>query len=305
MSDTLIDSNRPKRVAAIQMVSTDSTEENLQQAKDLIAEAVARGADLVLLPENFAVLEGGPMVDFAEPQGVSLAASQSLANQTPLQNFLSELASHHGITLVGGTLPLITRPEKEGAELEYLSDGRVRPACLVFNPDGKFSGRYDKIHLFDVQVNDQQAQYSESRSFEAGENLVVLDSPCGKLGLSICYDLRFPELYRQLFHQGAQIITIPSAFTAVTGKAHWESLLRARAIENQSYVIAANQGGRHSESRETWGHSMIVDPWGVVLDCVETGPGVAIADINLSHLQTLRSKMPIQQHCRFSIAGGE
>ncbi len=174
----------------------------------------------------------------------------------------------------------------------------MRPACLVFDPRGEMVARYDKMHLFDVQVDDRQAQYSESRSFEPGSRIVCVDAPVGRIGLSICYDLRFPELYRKLLEQGAEILTVPSAFTKVTGEAHWEVLLRARAIENQCFVLAANQGGVHNATRETWGHSMIVDPWGRVLARVESGEGVAVADIDLSALHALRSRMPIQSHRR-------
>jgi predicted amidohydrolase len=170
----------------------------------------------------------------------------------------------------------------------------------VFNPQGERVARYDKIHLFDVKVNDAQSQYSESLSYEAGSELACVEVGEWQLGLSVCYDLRFAELYRQLTALGAQLVTVPAAFTAVTGAAHWEPLLRARAIENQCYVVAAAQGGRHSETRETWGHSMIVDPWGKVLDCVATGEGIAIADIDLALVEDIRSRMPIQQQRRLS-----
>jgi nitrilase len=212
----------------------------------------------------------------------------------PIQRFLSSVARAHKITLVGGTIPLITRPGRLPAEPDYLiDDGRVRPASLVFAPSGEQIARYDKIHLFDVLVDDEQSSYSESKSYEAGEELVIVATELGELGLSVCYDLRFPELYRGLFHRGAQIVTVPAAFTKVTGQAHWETLLRARAIENQCYIVAAGQGGRHSDRRETWGHSMIIDPWGRVLDSIDAGEGYAIAEIELGILENVRKMMPI------------
>ena len=160
--------------------------------------------------------------------------------------------------------------------------------------------QYDKIHLFDVIVNDEQSEYSESRSYEPGVDIVSVDTSVGNLGLSICYDMRFPELYRALFQRGAELVTVPAAFTKVTGEAHWESLLRARAIENQCYVIAAGQGGRHSQTRETWGHSMIIDPWGTVLAMVEEGEGVATAEINLEFVRNVRARMPIREQQKLS-----
>ena len=272
-------------VAAVQMVSGGDLEKNLLAAENLIQQASSRGADLVLLPEVFAVLEGGPMRPYGEEQGAG-----------PIQSFLSAQAKRHGIYLVGGTIPLISRPKLQKGDADYLIEGRrVRPASLVYAPNGEMVARYDKIHLFDVSVADAQASYSESRSYEAGDEIVCSDTAIGKLGLSVCYDLRFPELYRELFAQGAQIVTVPSAFTKITGSAHWEVLLRARAIENQCYVIAAGQGGRHNEKRETWGHSMVIDPWGAVLDQKEEGEGIAVAEIDLEYLDSIRARMPIAQ----------
>lgn len=280
--------NRHK-AAVVQMVSTANMDDNLASADRLVAEAVRQGATLVLLPENFAVLDGGPQAARAEREGDTVA---------PLQRFLSGLARSHGIWLVGGTMPMLTRPQREGEAAEVVGDGRVRPASLVFDNEGRQVARYDKIHLFDVQVDDVQSTYSESRSFEPGETVETVDTPVGHVGLSICYDLRFPELYRRLMEEGAELFTVPSAFTQVTGSAHWEVLLRARAIENQCYVLAANQGGVHNATRETFGHSMIVDAWGRVLACVEKGEGVAVAEIDLSAMHELRGKMPVRQHRR-------
>ena len=273
------------KVAAVQMVSTANLEENLQTAARLIAEAAAAGAGLILLPEVFAVLEGGPMRPFGEEEGSG-----------PIQEFLSGQARQHGIILVGGTIPLITRPGKTPSDPDYFVDNeRVRPSSLVYDSHGTQIARYDKIHLFDVVVADKQASYSESRSYEAGNEIVAVDTAMGRLGLSVCYDLRFPELYRELFSRQADLVTVPAAFTKVTGEAHWETLLRARAIENQCYVIAAGQGGKHNEKRETWGHSMIIDPWGTVLDEIDQGEGFAIAEIDLEFVASVRKRMPITQ----------
>ena len=278
------------RVAAIQMVSTPTIEQNLSAAARLISQAAEKGAELIVLPEVFATLEGlSPLAEVGE---IAHPAIPSLG-ATPLQDFLASQAAKHALVIVGGTIPLLSR-----ADGSLIEDGRVRASSLVFNAQGERVARYDKVHLFDVQVSDAQAQYSESLSYEAGSELACVEVEGCQVGLSVCYDLRFGELYRQLVTLGAQLITVPAAFTAVTGAAHWEPLLRARAIENQCYVVAAAQGGRHSETRETWGHSMIIDPWGVVLDCVNTGEGIAIADIDLARIDDIRLRMPIAQQRR-------
>jgi predicted amidohydrolase len=285
------------KAAVVQMISTASVETNLKAAGRLIDEAADAGASLVLLPENFAVLDGGPLGQFAEIEGDSSAL---------LQKFLSGKAREHGIHLIAGTLPMKSRPlpltttvsELSVPAPDLIADGRVRPASLVYDPRGELVARYDKMHLFDVEVDDPQARYMESRSFEPGDTVVSVQTPLGCVGLSICYDLRFPELYRRLLEKGAELLTVPSAFTRVTGEAHWEVLLRARAIENQCYVLAANQGGVHNATRETYGHSMIVDPWGRVLARVEKGEGVALASIDIAGLHELRRKMPVQTHRR-------
>ena len=278
------------RVAAIQMVSTPTIEQNLFAAARLISQAAEKGAELIVLPEVFATLEGlSPLAEVGE---IAHPAIPSLG-ATPLQDFLASQAAKHALVIVGGTIPLLSR-----ADGSLIEDGRVRASSLVFNAQGERVARYDKVHLFDVQVSDAQAQYSESLSYEAGSELACVEVEGCQVGLSVCYDLRFGELYRQLVTLGAQLITVPAAFTAVTGAAHWEPLLRARAIENQCYIVAAAQGGKHSETRETWGHSMIIDPWGVVLDCVSTGEGIAIADIDLAHIDDIRLCMPIAQQRR-------
>lgn len=276
-------------VAAVQMVSTADVAANVEAAGRLIADAAAAGAALVVLPENFAVLDGGPQAQFAEHEGDYGAQ---------LQGFLSAQARQHGVTLVAGTIPLLTRPMRPDQSVELLTDGRVRPASLVFDRNGVIIARYDKMHLFDVEVSDKQSRYAESDSFEAGESVVAVDTETGRLGLSICYDLRFPELYRRLFNERVELVSVPAAFTRVTGEAHWEVLLRARAIENQCYVIGAGQGGVHNERRETFGHSMIVDPWGRVLDVLEYGEGIVVANMDLPALHALRRKMPVFSHRR-------
>ncbi len=277
-------------VAVVQLVSTADIQRNIRATQALISQAADAGAKLILLPENFAVLDGGPLSQYAEREGDVTAL---------LQGFLCEQAKSQQVYLVAGTMPMATRPLRAGeSEVQTIGDGRVRPASLVYDPAGEVIARYDKMHLFDVQVDDKQAQYSESKSFEAGDQVVWADTPMGRLGLSICYDLRFPELYRRLLDGGAEVLTVPSAFTKVTGEAHWEVLLRARAIENQCYVLAANHGGVHNAKRETYGHSMIVDPWGRIVAQVDKGEGFACAQIDLEALHELRAKMPVQSHRR-------
>ncbi len=213
------------------------------------------------------------------------------ARETPgsgaIQSFLAEQSARHGVWLVGGTIPLVAD-----------ADDKVRAACLVFDDQGKQVARYDKIHLFDVALVDSGEQYTESDTIESGDEIVVIDSPFGRMGISVCYDLRFPELYRKQLDQGLEILVVPSAFTAITGRAHWEVLVRARAIENLCYVIAPDQGGYHLNGRETYGHSMIVDPWGTVLNSLSRGPGVVCADIELGRLQSARRNFPSIAHRR-------
>ena len=279
-------------LAAVQMVSGPDVEQNLADAAELIAEAASRGADFVLLPEVFAALEGEPMRNHGEREA---------APGSPIQEFLAAQARRRGIVLVGGTAPLASRPDTSSADsASLIEDGRVRAASLVYDAAGELIARYDKIHLFDVMVEDRQAQYSESLSYEAGAEVVCVESAVGRIGLSVCYDLRFPELYRQLFRLGAEIVTVPAAFTAVTGAAHWQSLLRARAIENQCYLVAAAQGGRHGPDRETWGHSMIIDPWGEILAELGKGPGIVVAETNPRYQRDIRRRMPVADHIRLA-----
>ncbi len=270
MSQTL-----PK-AAAIQMASGTNVNANLLTTEKLLEQAARQGAQLVVLPENFAFLGANcsDALQLVERQG-----------DGPLQQFLSRIASRLGVWIVGGTIPL------EGSDAS-----KWRASSLVFNSEGKEVARYDKQHLFDVTLVESDEHYNESDSIEPGDQVVVVDTPIGRLGLSVCYDLRFPELFRAMMDQGAEVISLPAAFTAVTGRAHWDILVRARAIENLSYVIAAAQGGFHVQGRETYGHSMIVDPWGSVLDERERGNGFAISTINHDFQGNTRRNFPCLEH---------
>ena len=265
------------QVAAIQMTSGPDVAANLFEAGRLITQAAESGSKLIVLPENFYMM---PMKDTDR-----LHEAEQIGNGH-IQNFLAEAARRHKIWLVGGTVPLTTEnPEK------------CRSACLLFNSEGERVARYDKIHLFDVELNNSEA-YTESATIEAGDKVVVVDTPFGRIGLAICYDLRFPELFRQLSDKGAQILVVPSSFTALTGSVHWEVLVRARAIENQAYVLAAAQGGFHANGRETYGDSMIVDPWGRVSNRLSRGPGVVLSQIDLDLLAGIRKNLPSLKHRR-------
>ncbi len=260
------------RIAAVQLASGPNVEGNLNEAARLIEMAADQGARLVALPEYFAIM------GMREEDKVRLCEKPGAG---PIQEFLSATARRHGIWLVGGSVPL-----------EASSPDKVRNSCLVYDDQGKLAARYDKIHLFGFEMGKER--YAEERTIEAGRDVVTVDSPFGRLGLSICYDLRFPELYRAM--GDADIILIPSAFTETTGKAHWETLIRARAIENLAYVLAPAQGGYHVSGREIHGDSMIVDPWGVVLDRLPRGSGVVVAGVNLQHVRSLRQSLPALTH---------
>lgn len=249
---------------------------NLIEMKRLISLAANDGAELVVLPENFAVMgmTESDKVELKEPEG-----------DGPIQDFLARQAEAHNIWIVGGTVPLATTDQN-----------KICAACLLFDGAGNRVARYDKIHLFDVRLEESGENYTESLTIEPGDAVIVVDTPVGKLGFAVCYDLRFPELFRKMLEHGVEVIAIPSAFTAITGKAHWEALVRARAIENLSYVIAAAQGGYHVNGRETYGDSMIVDPWGNVLDRLARGSGVVCADIDLDYLARVRRNFPVIEH---------
>ncbi|WP_111495734.1 carbon-nitrogen hydrolase family protein [Marinobacter bohaiensis] len=270
-------------VAVLQMVSGHDLEKNLSDARDLLEAAARKGATAAVLPENFAVLKTRQMLEQGlkerEPSG-------------PIRQFLATEARRLGLWIIGGSMPIAARPD--GTPL----DARVRAACVVVNPDGDEVARYDKIHLFDAQVEDAQGRYRESDTFEPGDEVVVVDTPLGKLGLAICYDLRFPELFRQLRAKGADWVSLPSAFTYQTGAAHWHPLLRARAIENQVWMVAAGQGGQHDEKRRTYGHSMVVDPWGAMVVEVSEGMTLATANLDSQRLTVTRDRMPVWSHRR-------
>jgi nitrilase len=260
------------KVAAVQMASGPNVEGNLAEARRLIAKAVEQGARLVVLPEFFAIMGMNDQ---------DKVAIRERPGQGSIHAFLSETARRHKIWLVGGSIPLAgSEPEK------------VLNSCLVFDEQGEQVARYDKIHLFNLELGNEN--YNEARTIEPGNQVVVIDSPFGRIGLAICYDLRFPELFRAM--KGVDIIVLPSAFTETTGKMHWEVLVRARAVENLAYVIAAAQGGYHVNGRETHGNSMVVDPWGRVLDRLQRGSGVVIAEINPSYQASLRSSLPALSH---------
>ncbi|EAR61053.1 carbon-nitrogen hydrolase family protein [Neptuniibacter caesariensis] len=268
------------RVAAVQMCSGQDLNANLAQLDGLIEQAVASNAELLLLPENFALLDSQALIELAFEE----SRSPSVLNR------LKQIAHEKGIWLIAGSFPWLCDSPQNGKT-------KVFSRSLLIDPQGELKAHYDKVHLFDVDVEDKHAAYRESDYFTPGKELVVEQTSVGCFGLSICYDLRFPEHYQRLADMGANIMLVPSAFTAVTGKAHWEVLLRARAIETQSYVIAANQAGKHTASRSSWGHSMIVDPWGKVLaECHNDGPGLAVADIDLQEVRNRRKAMPVTLH---------
>ncbi len=259
-------------VAAVQMISTPEVEENLRSARQLLQRAKEEGAELALLPEYFALMGR---------HDTDKVLLREEYRQGPMQHFLSTAARELQLWLIGGTVPL-----------KCTDAGRVRNSCLVFNPNGEQVARYDKIHLFGFSRGDEH--YHEARTIEPGDKSVAFDAPFGRVGLSVCYDLRFPELYRGLGE--LTLLVVPAAFTATTGPAHWEILLRARAIENQCYVLAAAQGGLHLNQRRTHGDSMLIDPWGVIVNRLASGPGVVIGDIDLDRLREVRSQLPALNH---------
>ncbi len=260
------------RLAAVQMISTPRVDENLATAGRLIAEAAAQGAQLVALPEYF------PIMGLRERDKVAV---REVDGQGPIQDFLGGTARRHGIWLVGGSMPLVAA-----------SPDKVLNSSLVFNPLGERVARYDKIHLFGFEKNGER--YDESASIEPGTQPVSFETPFARVGLSICYDMRFPELYRRLGVN--DLLVIPAAFTETTGRAHWEILLRARAIENQCYVLAIGQGGLHENRRETHGNSMLIDPWGVVLTRRDKGEGVVIGDLDHARIAEVRASLPALKH---------
>ncbi len=274
------------KVAAIQMASGPKVNANLSEAGRLIQDAAQQGAKLVVLPENFAHM-GMSEKDILKVAENPVSEASAMNDSVPVQAFLSAAAKENKIWIVGGTIPL-------KGETEY----KVRSASLLFNDQGDVVARYDKIHLFDIDFGEKGGAYNESSFTEAGDQIVVVDTPFGKLGMAICYDLRFPELFRGMVSEGMEILVLASSFTATTGKAHWEVLNRARAIENLCFVVSAAQGGYHVNGRETFGDSMIVDPWGGIIDRLPRGSGVVISDIDPAKLKQIRKSFPALEHIR-------
>lgn len=263
----------PARVAAVQMVSAPDVARNLQDAGRLVAEAADAGAQLVLLPEYFC---------YMGQRDTDKLSLREQPGQGPIQDFLAETARRNNVWLIGGTLPLAA-PEPD----------RVLNTTLVYGPDGAQAARYDKIHLFNF-VKGEEA-YDEARTIRPGETVRAFEAPFGRVGLSVCYDLRFPELYRAM--GDCTLMVVPAAFTYTTGRAHWELLLRARAVENQCYVLASAQGGHHDNGRRTWGHSMLIDPWGeIVAQREDDGAGVVVGDIDPARLAAVRQSLPALRH---------
>ncbi len=271
-------------VAAVQMVSEPNLARNLNKAADLLAEARALGAECTVLPENFALFgqAGSAVQGRKESQG-----------QGEILAFLSAQAQALNMWVIGGTIPLACNQQGHWAE-----EHKSFASCCVFAPSGEQVSRYDKIHLFDAGVQDAVGSYRESAQFEPGSVPGWFDGPGGKWGLAVCYDLRFPEYFRLLSEAGCNFLAVPSAFVYTTGQVHWEVLLRARAIENQTFVVAANQGGNHGGNRRTWGHSMIINPWGDVVAVLPEGEGVVSAQLQLADLHSLRARMPVLSHRR-------
>ncbi|RUO34017.1 carbon-nitrogen hydrolase family protein [Aliidiomarina soli] len=267
------------QVSVIQWTSGNEPEENIAQLKRLIQLLPAERPQLVVLPEAFASFGAGEsnQLQRAEQPG-----------QGPIQEAIADLARTHKLWIVAGTIPL------QAGE-------RYAGASLLFDDQGEQRARYDKIHLFDATVEDGTGSYQESRYTKPGEELVVAESPFGRIGMAVCYDLRFPEQFRALRQAGADIIVLPSAFTRVTGRAHWQPLLQARAIENQCYMIAPNQGGEHPDGRETWGHSMIIDPWGKICTEISSDIGVGSVRLDTSSLEKVRRRMPVDAHNQFKV----
>lgn len=267
--------------AVIQMVSQPDITTNLVQARRLLEQAAAGGARLAVLPENFAAM--------GRKDAAAIGRAEALG-EGPVLPWLKQAARDLTLWIVAGTIPL---PPDDAP------DGKVRACSLLVDEQGEIVARYDKLHLFDVDVADARGRYRESDDYDHGLQVVVADTPVGRLGLSVCYDLRFPELYTALREAGAELITAPSAFTAVTGAAHWEVLIRARAIETQCYMLAAAQGGIHPGPRETYGHAAIVDPWGRVLTQQDSGEATLLASRDTNEQASIRARMPVCSHRRF------
>lgn len=265
------------RVGLVQLTSSDSVENNLVATEAAIRQVALDGADVVVLPENFAA--------FGAKDYRAIADREGEKGGGPILNLLCRLAADLGIWICAGTIPF------HGGD-----DSRPFAATFLIDSRGKVVARYHKIHLFDAQVPDRQGQYCESDSYAPGRGLSVIDTPFGRLGLAVCYDLRFPEMFLAYRKLGVSVILIPSAFTDATGSAHWETLIRCRAIEQGCFIVAANQGGVHWNQRQTWGHSMVVDPWGTVIGMLDKKPATSVVDVSLSQSQQVRQSLPTQWH---------
>jgi nitrilase len=264
------------KAAAIQMTSSTDVAANLARARELLRQAAQGGARLAVLPENFALMA-------RRERDKQAVAEQD--GEGPIQSMLATAARDFGLTVVGGTMPM-----------RVAGETRVAPASLVYGPDGRRIGRYDKIHLFDVNVPDATESHRESSGMVAGREVVVLDTPAGRIGVAVCYDLRFPELFRRMAELGAEYFVVSAAFTVPTGQAHWELLNRARAVENLCHLVVAAQVGEHENARRTYGHSMVVDCWGAVVDVLQQGEGVAIGEIDLERQARVRREFPALEH---------
>jgi nitrilase len=260
-----------------QMISTRDPEENLDRVEHHLRKAADTGVDVVQLPEMFAVFGGGGARDVAVHESGFTG---------PVGQRIRDAARRYGLWIVAGTVPV-----------QLPGEANPRARLHVIDDQGEVRAHYDKIHLFDASVADAQRQYRESDHFQAGSNVVTVETPWGHWGLSVCYDLRFPELYRLQRSRGVDTLVVPSAFTRSTGQAHWEVLCRARAIENACYLVAANQGGQHDEKRHTWGHSMMVDPWGTIEEVGEGEQGLTV-ETDLQRVEDVRLKMPTHEHRR-------
>jgi len=264
--------------AVIQMHSGAEVASNLRRARHLLQRACSAGAALAVLPENFACMPGSSL---------DRRRAAEVDGTGPIQDFLAATAQRLGLWIVGGTVPV------------RADDKRVSAAVLVHDSHGRRVARYDKMHLFDVDLPGRRESYRESEHFMPGRRLVALDTPLGRMGLAVCYDLRFPEFFRALaLRHGCELFAVPSAFTAVTGRAHWSLLVRARAVENQCFVLAAAQSGMHPDRRETYGHSLIVDPWGETLARLARRPGMAEAGLDRAAQHRLRRRFPVLDHVR-------
>ncbi len=272
------------RIAVVQTVSSCEWSRNAAPVESLIRAAADTGAEAVFLPENFGALAARSPREIGDGE---------VSAEGTIRGFIGRLARELECWIFAGTMPCSVRPDGEPVAGE-----RVRAASFVVDSVGQERARYDKIHMFDVDVADSHRHYLESATFEPGDGIVTVDSPVGRVGLSVCYDIRFPELYRELFYRGAEVLSIPSAFTRPTGEAHFEVLMRARAIECFSFTIAACQGGVHDSGRETWGRSMIVDPWGEILVSAVEGEDVIVADIDLAQVAEARRNMPVLEQRR-------